>query len=59
VIDASKHLKRPHTFFVTVMLGPHKDSDNFSHHFMKPGDHEDISSSKTLHFVQGTGLLNE
>jgi hypothetical protein len=26
---------------------------------MKPGDHEDISNSKTLHFVQGAGLLNE
>jgi hypothetical protein len=26
---------------------------------MKPDDHEDISDSKTLHFVQGAGLLNE
>jgi hypothetical protein len=52
-------MKRPHTFFVIVMLGPHKDSGNFGHHFMKPDDHEDISDSKTLHFVQGAGLLNE
>ena len=59
MIFASKHLKRPHVFFVTVMLGPHKDSGNFSQHFMKPGDHEDISDSKTLRFVQGAGLLNE
>ena len=28
-------------------------------HFMKPGDFEDISVSKILHFVQGAGLLNE
>jgi hypothetical protein len=41
------------------MLGPHKDSGNFGHHFMKRGDHEDISDSKTLQFVQGAGLLNE
>jgi hypothetical protein len=27
--------------------------------FMKPGDFEDISVSKILHFVQGTGLLYE
>jgi hypothetical protein len=28
-------------------------------HFMKPGDSEDISVSKILHFVQGVGPLNE
>jgi hypothetical protein len=28
-------------------------------HFMKPGDFEDISVRKILHFVQGLGLLNE
>jgi hypothetical protein len=28
-------------------------------YFMKPGDFEDISVSKILHFVQGAGLLNE
>jgi hypothetical protein len=28
------------------------------HHFMKPGDFEDISASKILHFVQDAGLLN-
>jgi hypothetical protein len=28
-------------------------------HFMKPGDFEDISVSKILHYVQGAGLLNE
>jgi len=27
-------------------------------HFMKPGGFEDITVSKILHFVQGTGLLN-
>jgi hypothetical protein len=27
-------------------------------HFMKPGDFEDISGSRILHFVQGAGLLN-
>jgi hypothetical protein len=27
-------------------------------HFMKPGDFENISLSRKLHFVQGTGLLN-
>jgi hypothetical protein len=42
-----------------VRQGTHKDLGNFSHHFMKPGDHENISDSKTLHFVQGVGLLNE
>jgi hypothetical protein len=29
------------------------------HHFMKPGDFEDISVTKILHFAQGAGLLNE
>jgi hypothetical protein len=29
------------------------------HHFMKPGDYEDISVSKILQFVQGAGLLND
>jgi hypothetical protein len=29
------------------------------HYFMKPGDFEDISVSKILHFAQGMGLLNE
>ena len=28
-------------------------------HFMKPGNFEDISVSKILHFVQSAGLLNE
>jgi hypothetical protein len=32
---------------------------HLGHHFMKPGDFEDISVSKILHFVQGAGLLNE
>jgi hypothetical protein len=32
---------------------------HLGHHFMKPGDFEDISVSKMLHFVQGAGLLNE
>ena len=27
-------------------------------HFMKPGGFEDITISKILHFVQGTGLMN-
>jgi hypothetical protein len=27
--------------------------------FMKPGDFEDISVSKILHFVEGAGLLND
>jgi len=31
---------------------------HLGHHFMKPGDTEDISVSKILHFVQGAGLLN-
>jgi hypothetical protein len=32
---------------------------HLGHHFMKPGDSEDISVSKILHFVEGSGLLNE
>jgi hypothetical protein len=32
---------------------------HLGHHFMKPGDFEDISVSKIPHFVQGAGLLNE
>jgi hypothetical protein len=32
---------------------------HLGHHFTKPGDFEDISVSKILHFVQGAGLLNE
>jgi hypothetical protein len=32
---------------------------HLGHHFMKPGDSEDISVSMVLHFVQGVGLLNE
>jgi hypothetical protein len=27
-------------------------------YFTKPGDFEDISISRTLHFVQGVGLLD-
>jgi hypothetical protein len=26
---------------------------------VKQGSHKDISDSKTLHFVQGAGMLNE
>ena len=29
------------------------------HHFVKPGDFEDISVCKILHFAQDAGLLNE
>ena len=32
---------------------------HLSHHFMKPGDSEDISVSKILHFALGTELENE
>jgi hypothetical protein len=32
---------------------------HLGHYFMKPGDFEDISVSKILHFFQGAGLLNE
>jgi hypothetical protein len=32
---------------------------HLGHHIMKPGDFEDISVSKTLHFALGTGLENE
>ena len=28
------------------------------HHFMEPGDTEDICVSSILHFVQGVGLLH-
>jgi hypothetical protein len=31
---------------------------HLGHHFMKPGDIEDISVSKILHFVQCARLLN-
>jgi hypothetical protein len=30
----------------------------FKHHFMRPGDFEDISVSQILPFVQGAGMLN-
>jgi hypothetical protein len=56
--DANRHLKQPHMFFVAEALGTLR----FRHlgcHFMKPGDFEDTSVSKTLHFVEGAGLLNE
>jgi hypothetical protein len=32
---------------------------HLGHHFMKPGDFEDISVSKIPHFAQGEGQLNE
>ena len=32
---------------------------HLDHHFMKPGDSEDISVSKIMHFIQNVGLLNE
>jgi hypothetical protein len=32
---------------------------HLGYHFIKPGDFEDISVNKILHFVQGAGLLNE
>jgi hypothetical protein len=31
---------------------------HLGHHFMKPGDFESISVSRTLQFVQAVGLLN-
>jgi hypothetical protein len=31
---------------------------HLAHHFMEPGDIEDICVSKILHFVQGVGLLH-
>jgi len=31
---------------------------HLGHHFMKPGDTEDTSVSKIMHFIQGAGLLN-
>jgi hypothetical protein len=30
---------------------------HLDHHFIKPGDFEDIPVSKILHFAQGVGLL--
>jgi len=41
-------------FFVTLGLWPQKDSGTW----VKPGDFDDISISRTLHFVHGTGLLD-
>jgi len=32
---------------------------HLDHHFMEPGDFEDISVSKIMQFVQSVGLLNE
>jgi hypothetical protein len=32
---------------------------HLGHHFMKPGDFEEISFSKILHAGLGVGLLNE
>jgi len=54
VTDASSYLKWPHMFFMTNALA----TKRFKHHFIKPGDSEDISVSQILHFVQGAGMLN-
>jgi len=58
VIDASRHLKQPHTYCHCEALATLR----FMHlvcHSLKPGDFEDISVRSILHFVQGAGLLNE
>jgi hypothetical protein len=58
MIAATRHLKQPHTFFVTGPLATLR----FRHlgcHFMKPGDLEDIFVSKILHVVHSAVLLNE
>jgi len=59
VTDASRHLKQPQMFFVTVRIWPNQDSGTWvTHHFMKPGDCDDISVSRILYFVQDVKLLN-
>ena len=54
-IDISRHLKRPHTFFVTAGFGHIKIRAPGST-LCYAGDFEDICVSKILHFVQGTRL---
>jgi hypothetical protein len=58
VTDVDRHLKQPQTFFVTEVLATLRFR-HLSHHFVKPGDFEDTSVSRILHFVQGAELLNE
>jgi len=58
VLDASRHLKQSHTFFVTVALATLR----FRHlgcHFLKPCNFQDSSASKILHFVQSPEPLTE
>jgi hypothetical protein len=50
--EKASHVFRDCKTFTTVRFR------HLGHHFMKPGDFEDISVSKILHFVQGAGLLN-
>ena len=50
-------MKQPHVVchckaLATLRLG------HLAHHFMEPGDIEDICVSKILRFVRGVGLLN-
>ena len=51
VTDASRHLKRPHTFVVTVLRFRH-----LSHHFLKDGVFANNPVSKVLHFFQSVWL---
>jgi len=59
VTDASRLLKQPQMFFATVRIWPNQDSGTWViHHFKKPGDCDDISVSRILHFVQDVRLPN-
>jgi hypothetical protein len=44
-------------FFASVRLWAH-EIKHLNHHFMKPGDSENISVSSILHFVQNVEVLN-
>jgi hypothetical protein len=58
-MDASRHLKLPHTFYENVEALATLRFRHLGYHYMKPGDFEDIAVSKILHIVQSAGLLNE
>ena len=56
VANASRHLKQPHTFFVSASLWPHKDSGTC---VIILWDQVTLRTSLSARFVQDVGPLNE
>ena len=57
-MDASRHIETASHILRDCETLTTLRYRHLCHHFLKPGDFEDISVSRILHFVQVVGLLN-